>query len=186
MACASSSADEAAQERIHKMIACSMTCIRAATAGLVLLGLAANALAQSPSPQAVALARQLIDLKGVDSMYGPVLTGIILKSRDALLQTNPMLSGELNVVAQKLRKDLEPKLDALKQRIATMYASRLSEQELKDTLAFYRSPLGSKLMKVEPEVLDQSLAHANDWAAKLADEVLGMMRAEMRKKGHEL
>jgi uncharacterized protein len=168
------------------MIACSMGCIRAAMAGLLLLGLAANALAQSPSPQAIAAARQLIELKGVDALYGPILTGIILKSRDALLQSNPMLSGDLNAAAQQLRKNLLPRLDALKQEIAKMYASRLSEQELKDALAFYKSPLGVKLTKVEPQVLDDSMAYANKWAAQLAEEVLGMLRAEMRKKGHEL
>ena len=168
------------------MIACSMGCIRAAMTGLVLLGLAANASAQNPSPQAIAAARQLIELKGVDNMYGPVLTGIIIKSRDALLQTNPMVSADLNAVAQQLRKSLEPRLDALKQQIATMYATRLSEKELKDALAFYKSPLGTKLMKVEPEVIDQSMAYANTWADQLAEEVLNMMRAEMRKKGHEM
>jgi hypothetical protein len=168
------------------MIACSMGCIRAAMAGLVLLGLTGNVSAQNPSPQAVAAARQLIELKGVDSLYGPVLTGIIIKSRDALLQTNPMLSADLNAVAQQLRKNLEPRLDALKQQIATMYATRLSEKELKDAIAFYKSPLGTKLMKVEPEVIDQSMAYANNWADQLAEEVLNMMRAEMRKKGHEL
>jgi hypothetical protein len=97
-----------------------------------------------------------------------------------------MLSTDLNAVAQQLRKNLEPRLDALKQQIATMYATRLSEKELKDAIAFYKSPLGAKLMKVEPEVIDQSMAYANNWADQLAEEVLNMMRAEMRKKGHEL
>jgi hypothetical protein len=168
------------------MIACSMGCIRAVMTGLILLGLVSHASAQNPSPQAIAAARQLIELKGVDRLYGPILTGIIIKSRDALLQTNPMLSADLNAVAQQLRKNLEPRLDALKQQIATMYAKRLSEKELKDTIAFYKSPLGAKLMKVEPEVIDQSMDYANTWADQLAEEVLNMMRAEMRKKGHEL
>jgi hypothetical protein len=160
--------------------------MRAALAGLVLFGCAASASAQIPSPQAVATARQLIEIKGLDNIFGPVLTGIVIKSRDALLQSNPNLSGELNAVAQQLRRDLQPRLDALKQQVATFYAARFTEQELKDALAFYKSPLGVKLVTAEPQILDQSMAYADKWAAELAEEVMVMMRAEMRKKGHDL
>jgi hypothetical protein len=141
---------------------------------------------KAPSPAAVATARQLIDIKGVGQLYSPVLVGIILQARDTLMQTNPNLSADLNAAAQQLRKDYEPKLDELKQQIAMLFATKLSEQELKDTLAFYKSPLGIKLVKVEPEVLNQSMGVADKWASQLAEEVLDKMRAEMRKKGHQL
>jgi len=168
------------------MIASKTGCIRAVLIGVALLALAAGAPAQSPSPAAIATARQLIDLKGASNLYDPVLVGIILRAKNTLLQTNPMLSNELDAVAQQLRRDFQPRLDALKQQIATFYASRFTEQELKDALAFYRSPLGSKLTAVEPQVLDQSMAYANTWAGEVAEEVLAKMRAEMRKKGHDL
>jgi hypothetical protein len=168
------------------MNACNTGRLRAAIVGLALFGLAGSAWAQNPSPAAVATARQLIDLKGASNLYDPALVGIILRSRDALLQTNPMLSNELNDVAQQLRREFQPRLDALKQQVATFYASRFTEQELKDALAFYKSPLGTKLTNVEPQILDQSMAYANNWASELADEVLAKMRAEMRKKGHDL
>jgi hypothetical protein len=109
-----------------------------------------------------------------------------LSARNALLQTNPALSADLNAAAQQLRNEYEPRLDALKQQIATLYAARFSEKELKDALAFYKSPLGKKLVTVEPQVLDQSMAVASKWADELAEEVLEKLRAEMRKKGHEL
>jgi len=168
------------------MSACSTGCIRAATVGLILFALMGHAPAQSPSPAAVATARQLIDLKGVGNLYDPVLTGIIIRSRDTLLQANPMVSNELNAVAQQLRKDFQPRLDALMQQVATFYASRFTEQELKDALAFYKSPLGIKLTATEPKFFHESMAYANKWAGDLADEVLAKMRTEMRKKGHEL
>ena len=168
------------------MIACNTGCIRAAMVGLALFGLVGTASAQDPSPAAVAMARQLIDIKGASKMYDPVLVGIILRVRDTFMQTNPMLSNELNAVAQQLRREFQPRLDALKEQVAKFYASRFTEQELKDVLAFYQSPLGVKLVVVEPEFLDQSMAYADKWAGELADEILAKMRTEMRKKGHEL
>lgn len=168
------------------MIACSTGCTRAAMIGLALFGLVRNAPAQTPSPAAVAIAQQVIDVKGAGHVYDPVLTGIIVRARDALMQANPMLSNDLNAVAQQLRRDFQPRLDALRRQVAIIYASLFTEQELKDALAFYQSPLGLKLVKAEPEAVRQSMAYANDWAIKLEDEVLAKMRAEMRKRGHEL
>jgi hypothetical protein len=42
---------------------------------------------------------------------------------------------------------------------AHLYATRFSEQELKDMLSFYRSPLGRKLLVEEPVIADQSMKH---------------------------
>ena len=168
------------------MIACSTGAIRAAVIGLALFGFVGSAAAQKPSQAAVATARELIEIKGASQLYNPALVGIILSARNTLLQTNPALSADLNAATQQLRKDYEPRLDALKQQIAILYAARFSEKELKDALAFYKSPLGKKLVTVEPQVLDQSMAVASKWADELAEEVLEKLRAEMRKKGHEL
>jgi hypothetical protein len=155
-------------------------------AGLALFGVIGTASAQDPSPAAVAIARQVIEVKRVGGMYDPVLIGMIIRARDTFLQTNPMLSGDLNAAAQQLRKDYQPKLDALKEQIAKFYAARFTEQELKDVLAFYRSPVGVKVIEFEPRILEQSMGFANSWAQSLEDEILAAMRTEMRKRGHEL
>jgi len=168
------------------MIACKTGCIRAALIGLALFGLAGNALAKDPPESTIALARELIDLKGDSGIYDPVLTGIIIKSRDALLQSNPMVSKDLNDVSIQIRNEFAPQLEALKRQVAVYYALNMSEQELKDVLAFYKSPVGAKLLRVEPQILNQSMAFANKWASEIADEVMARMRAEMRKKGHDL
>ena len=70
--------------------------------------------------------------------------------------------------------------------VAKMYASRFTEPELNQALAFYKSPLGMKLIQNEPKILDESMNYAANWANKLADEVLAKMRTEMKKRGHDL
>ena len=39
---------------------------------------------------------------------------------------------------------------------AKLYAARFTEQELKDMVAFYKSPLGKKMIAQEPQVLDET------------------------------
>ena len=70
--------------------------------------------------------------------------------------------------------------------VAKLYAIRFTEQELKDALAFYKSPLGRKLLEQEPNLLDQSMRNAQTWADKFSEEVIAKMRAEMKKRGHEI
>ena len=57
---------------------------------------------------------------------------------------------------------------------------------MKDTLAFFKSPLGKKLLLEEPRFVEASLGRAQEWANKLSEEMLGKIRAEMKKKGHNI
>ena len=61
-----------------------------------------------------------------------------------------MLSKDLNEVAAKLRTELAPRGSELLDQMAKLYAAAFTEQELKDALAFYKSPLGKKVITEEP------------------------------------
>jgi uncharacterized protein len=57
---------------------------------------------------------------------------------------------------------------------------------LKQILSFYQSPLGQKLIDEEPKALDESMAMAGTWADDFSQDVINKMRAEMKKRGHDL
>ena len=159
---------------------------RAAVLGVALCAHAGSAHAQRPSTAAIATAKELLTVKGANALFEPLLPGVIEQAKSLFLQTNPMLGKDLNEVAAKLRteyaaRSAEPLTDAAK-----LYAARFSEQELKDALAFYKSPLGRKLVVEEPNILDQSLKSAQTWANRLSEEVINKMRAEMKRRGHEI
>jgi len=161
--------------------------VRAGLLALVLAAAASNAPAQQqPSANAIALAKEIIAVKGGNSLYDPVIPSIIDRARTIFIQSNPMLTGPLNEVAARLRAELTPRVSELINDGAKLYASRFTEQELKDALAFYKSPLGRKIITQEPVILDQSAANMDTWANKFAEEVISKFRAEMRKKGHEI
>jgi uncharacterized protein len=86
----------------------------------------------------------------------------------------------------KLRAEYAPRSAEVVNDVAKLYASRFTEQELKDTLAFYKSPLGRKLLTEEPSILDQSMRNAQSWADRLSQEVIGKIRTEMKRRGHEI
>jgi len=161
--------------------------VRAAlVAGLLFVSFAGPVRAQQPSANAIALAKEVISLKGGFSMFDPLIPGVVESVRRALLQQNFMLQKDINEVAAQLRKDFEARRPELLNIVARVYAQRFSEQELKEIAAFYKTPLGKKLITQEPLVAEESLQSAQTWADNLSREVAEKMRAEMKKKGHDL
>jgi uncharacterized protein len=146
----------------------------------------APAPAAQPSPTAILLARQLVEIKGVKQMFAPIVTGVIEKAKEAYMQTNFMWQKDLDEVAVNMRKDFDPRSAELVDATARNYASHFTEAELKGLLAFYQSPLGQKMIVEEPKVIDESMNYAGIWADKLSDDVMVKMRTEMKKRGHDM
>jgi len=158
---------------------------RAALLGLALVA-AAAAQAQQPSPAALASARELMELKGVKSLVEPVVSGVIQQTTGTILQTNPGLTKDLQEVSTQLRNEYQPRVGEMTNEIVQLYAQRFSEQELKDAIAFYKSPAGKKMLAEEPRILDATYARLQQWAMQFQGEVMNRVRAEMKKRGHNL
>jgi hypothetical protein len=142
--------------------------------------------AHQPTPAAILLAKQIVDIKDVKDIYKPLVRGVVIKSRNVFLQTNFMWSKDLNEVADIVEKQYEPRASELVDATARIYASHFTEQELKDLLTFYQSPVGKKALVEEPKILEESMDDAGSWGDNLSQEVMASMRAEMKKRGHDM
>jgi hypothetical protein len=154
--------------------------------GLAFAASVGPAAAQQPTAGAIATAKELITVKGAGALYDPIVPGVIEHAKSVFLQANPTLGKDLNEVALKMRAEYASRSAEVMNEVAKLYAMRFTEQELKDALAFYKSPLGRKLLAEEPNLLDQSMKNAQTWADKLSEEVIAKMRTEMKKRGHEI
>ena len=164
----------------------SAACAIVLAFALVLAASVGSANAQEPSATALATAKELITVKGAAAIFDPLVPGVIEQTKSVFLRTNPMLGKDLNEVAAKLRADYASRGVEVINDTAKLYATRFTEQELKDALAFYKSPLGGKLLAEEPKILDEGMKNAQAWANKLSEEVIGKIRAEMKKRGHDI
>ncbi len=160
--------------------------VRAIMLALALVAFAPAALAQQPSPAAMSIARDLITAKGAMGMYDALIPGVVERAKTLFLRSNPSLSKELNEVAAKLRADYASRNAEVRDMVVRLYASHFTEKELKDALAFYKTSLGKKLIEQEPKILEQSMTEAQSWGDKLSEEVIVRIRAEMKKKGHDI
>jgi uncharacterized protein len=153
-------------------------------ATIACLALMQAAQAQQPSAAVVTLATQLLELKGGIGAYDPAIDGVIVHHKGVLLQINSNLGKDINDVELLMRKEGAARREELRKEIAIGYASAFTEQELKDMIAFYKTPLGKKMIEQEPKAAEQSTKRAQAWIDKYAEGVIAKMRAEMKKRGH--
>jgi hypothetical protein len=155
--------------------------LAAVAVALVAFGPAAHS--QQPSAAALSTAKEIVTVTGATTLFNPLIAGVVEQAKLLFLQQNPGLSKDLNEIAIKIRNDLAPRFDELVNDVARNYAIHFTEQELKDVLAFYKSPAGKKLISEQSKVVEASMKFAQDWANKLSDEVIGKMREELKKRG---
>jgi len=156
---------------------------RLAAVAFALAAFGPAAHSQEPSATAMATAKEIVALTGATALFNPLIAGVVEQAKLLFLQQNPTMGKDLNEVAAKLRSDLAPRFDELVNDVARNYATHFTEQELKDVLAFYKTPAGTKLVAEQPKVFDASMKFAQDWSNKLSDEVIAKMRDELKKRG---
>src|SRR5476649_2584572 len=118
--------------------------MRLATLTAVLAICSPAAYAQQPSAAAMSTAKEIVSVTGSTTLFNPLIAGVVEQAKLLLLQQNPNLSKPLAEIADKLRADMAPRFNELVNELARQYATRFTEQELKDLLAFDKSPLGRK------------------------------------------
>jgi hypothetical protein len=139
-----------------------------------------------PSASAVAAATELLTIKKANQIYQNIVPTVIQRTKDAILQTNVNYQKDLNEIALKLATELSAKRDELGKAMAEIYATNFTEQELRELIAFYKTPLGQKFLEMEPKSIAGSIAFMNDWANAFSNEVAAKFRSEMRARGKEI
>lgn len=151
------------------------------------IAIAAPVVAQpAPTPAAIGYAKEILAMKNANALYAAAVPNIIQRTKDALLQNNLNYQKELNDVALVIAKSQNGREREIGDLMARIYATDFTEQELKDIVAFYKTPLGAKLLNQEPRSIQASMGAMNTWAQTFSEEIDKMFRVEMRKRGKEL
>ena len=138
------------------------------------------------SPAAMAAAQEILKLKNAGAMYAAAVPNIVEQTKNTLLQSNLNYQKDLNEVAVVVAQNLAGREKEIGEGMAKIYGNEFTEQELKDLVTFYKSPLGTKLLATEPKAISYSMAYMNQWAQLFSEVVNGQFRTEMKKRGKEI
>ena len=157
-------------------------------AGLVLALAAMPAGAQDKpaSPAAIASAKEILAMKNASGMYAAAVPNLVEQTKEQLIQSNLNYQKDLNEVSVIIAQKMAGRESEIGEGMAKIYAGEFTEQELKDLVTFYKSPLGVKLLATEPKAIQESVSFMNQWAQQFAQIVNGEFRAEMRKRGKQI
>jgi len=147
---------------------------------------AAPAPLKEASPAAIAAAKEILTMKNAAAMYANAVPNLVEQTKNTLLQSNLNYQKDLNEVAVIVAKNLAGREKEIGDGMAKIYANEFTEQELKDLVTFYKSPLGQKLLATEPRAIQFSMSYMNQWAQVFAETVNGQFRAEMKKRGKDI
>lgn len=168
----------------------------AALFGLALM-LAASAQAQQAAPRAapgaaagptqnhLELARQLAAMLGIPELFDGVARELPDQLRKNTV-TRPELAKDLEQVLEALKPELNQQRQQMINTAARVYASRLTEAELKEIVGFFNTPAGKKYTEVTPLILDDVATETTRWAERMSDYLMTRVRAEMGKRGHQM
>jgi len=125
-------------------------------------------------------------MKNAAAMYANAVPNLVEQTKNVLMQSNLNYQKDLNEVAVIVAKNLAGREKEIGEGMAQVYANEFTEQELKDLVTFYKSPLGQKLLANEPRAIQFSMSYMNQWAQQFAETINGQFRAEMKKRGKDI
>ncbi len=136
---------------------------------LTLVAAGVPALAEAPSKED--LAKELMTLSAGVDMSQQVVSVMSAQLRPAY----PLVPEETWVEVMAL---VDPK--EIESLVATTYTKHFTSEELAQLVAFYRSPIGKRLVEQLPLIMQESMVVGNEWNQRKVNEVVEALKA----RGH--
>jgi uncharacterized protein len=142
--------------------------------------------AQTPSPEALAVARSLISTMKLTDQYKALLPVILLSIKPALVQGRPEIERDYDAMAAQIGDAYAPYYSSMVDSAASLYASNFTVDELREIDAFYRLPVGQKLLQKSLAITQQSMQIGQDASRKAAEDLRVRLTDLLRQKGHKM
>jgi hypothetical protein len=114
------------------------------------------------------------------------MTGPLLNQLQQMNVTRPEIRQDLEQVVAILRPEVDQKKQEMIDSTARIFTTRMTEAELKEVAAFYKSPVGQKYVLIQPGVLDDVVRDLSIWSQRTSEFIMDRARQEMSKRGHQL
>ena len=124
-----------------------------------LLG-AANAFAEPATSKSI---RYLMAISDADQM--PAM--IVQQLRPALEHVLPDASDRF---WEKFQADVDTQ--GIEQQVIEIYQKHLTEKDVKNLIAFYSTPTGRKIIRIQPAITQESMVLGRAWGKALAQQAI--------------
>ena len=152
---------------------------------LIAVAMAGPARGDDPSPEALALAASVLSDIGLNNSVSSVVPLTLRELERNIAAIHPEMQSALTESSVAILPEFAKSDEKVLGDLAHVFATRMSEQELRDTKAFFESPVGKKYIKLQPVILQEFSVATSVWRRQLSTDLLNRLREEMKKKGYE-
>jgi uncharacterized protein len=146
----------------------------------------AQTAAPTPSPEALAVAKELVATIHLADQFKALMPTIMKGLKPAIVQGRSDVDRDYDALTPVLLEGFQARYDELSEAIAIIYANNFTPDDLHALIAFYKSPVGQKFLQKTPVVTQQSLLAGQKFGQSVAADLKQRIIEELRKKGHDL
>jgi hypothetical protein len=145
--------------------------------------MAAFAIDQEKRDSVRQLVELLEELKDAQRAFELTLPQSLARSR----KLRPDIPQQIwDAVAEEAHQEFIAFLPEIEESFIAIYDANYSGDEIKQLLAFYRSPIGQKVIAQTPHILDQSEAVAKVMGERLRQRLANSILESVKRRGYEL
>ena len=139
----------------------------------------------APRPESMKLARRVVVNSGLARSFHGLVEQMADDIRSRAAATRPELAGDLGAVLADLKPEFDAAAEAMTDRAAELYATRLSRRELGDCAVFFAGPSGKAYVAAQPALIGDLAGALADWRRTTSIAMLTRVREKMREKGRD-
>ena len=152
----------------------------------VLLFSASVAPAQTPSPEGMTAARNLVTIMKLPEQYKGLLPGILLGLRRELTQDRPEIERDYDGMKPTIEAAFQPYYASMLDEVASIFAGNFTVAEIREMETFFQRPIGQKYLEKSPAIFQQIGQVTQTASRKAADDLRTRLTEALRQKGHKL
>lgn len=155
------------------------------------LGLGAPALPAAAqetelAPEHLALARKYVDLTDKSGIYEVALVETAVRTMRTIVSQNPEIVDPVNEAITKTLDVYRTRKGDLMDQFARVYALTFTPEELQQIVAFYETPVGTKLATANAALNDSLKDVMEVFQINLGQEFFAKVRAELKAAGYDV
>jgi len=135
-------------------------------------------------PVALAKAKELLQVSNLIAMRDQMVALVEAQIAALVLDANPGDDDKVDrAVSDVIRPALKRRIPEYLDLAAGIYADHFTRAELDQLVAFYKSPLGQKLVREQGELVPDMTKMSKDWVNRVGNEVLRDAADDFAKRG---
>lgn len=131
-------------------------------------------------------ARDVLVVTGVAESFESIYNEFRVRVREMVVSTRPELRKDTDEVIAALKAEADRKREEIIASSAFLFAKHMSEADLKEVAAFFKSPIGQRYSAARPKALDEIFGLLQAWSVNTSNFLFDRFSEEMRKRGHQI